>query len=229
MGPMHGKSLKWLSPTVLEMHLHYLIYGLGVKVTQKVAQYRIHHVAYARAKFGAAVSNSLGDVYLQENTLIDLDLRSYKVAQCPLHHGTYAPAKFEAVSPTVLEMHLHYLIYDLGVKVTQKVDQYRLHHVAYARAKFGVAVSNGLGDVYLQENTLFDLDLRSYKVAQCPLHHGTYAPTKFGVVSPTVLEMHLHYLIFDLGIKVTQKVAQYLIHHVAIMHLQSLELLCQTV
>ena len=33
--------------------------------------------------------------------------------------------------------------------------------------------------MHLQENTLFDLDLRvkvTRNVAQCPLHHVTYAP-----------------------------------------------------
>ena len=33
--------------------------------------------------------------------------------------------------------------------------------------------------MHLQENTLFDLDLRN--VAQCPLHHVTYSPTEFEV------------------------------------------------
>ena len=33
--------------------------------------------------------------------------------------------------------------------------------------------------MHLQENTLFDLDLRN--VAQCPLHHVTYSHTEFEV------------------------------------------------
>ena len=40
--------------------------------------------------------------------------------------------------------------------------------------------------IHLQENTLFDLDLRvkvSQNVAQCPLHHVTYAPTEFEVTT----------------------------------------------
>ena len=33
---------------------------LGVKVTQNVAQYPLHHVTYAPVKFEVATSNSLG-------------------------------------------------------------------------------------------------------------------------------------------------------------------------
>ena len=46
---------------------------------------------------------------------------------------------------------------DFGVKVTRNIAQYPLHHVVYAPAKFAVATSNGLGDLRLQGNTLFDL------------------------------------------------------------------------
>ena len=38
----------------------------------------------------------------------------------------------------------------------------------------------------LQENTLFDHDLRvnvTLNVAQCPQHHVTYAPTEFEVTA----------------------------------------------
>ena len=33
---------------------------LGVKVTQDVAQYTLHHVTYAHAKFEVAMSNGFG-------------------------------------------------------------------------------------------------------------------------------------------------------------------------
>ena len=36
------------------------LYDLGVKVTQNVAQYSLHHVTYAAAKFEAAAANGLG-------------------------------------------------------------------------------------------------------------------------------------------------------------------------
>ena len=42
-------------------------------------------------------------------------------------------------------MKIHYLTFDLGVKVTQNVAQYPLHHVTYAATKSEVATSNGLG------------------------------------------------------------------------------------
>ena len=61
-------------------------------------------------------------------------------------------------------MHLQeiqYLTFDLGVKVTQNVAKYPLHHVTYSATKFEVATSNCLGEIHLQENTLFDLDLGS--------------------------------------------------------------------
>ena len=41
---------------------------LGVKVTQNVAQYPLHHVTYASAMFKVATSNNLGDA-LTRNTL----------------------------------------------------------------------------------------------------------------------------------------------------------------
>ena len=74
---------------------------LGVMVTQNVAQYDPHHVAYAPEKSEVAKSNGLGG-YLQENTLYtDLDLW-FKVtqnyAQYPLHHTPYAPTKFEVAT-----------------------------------------------------------------------------------------------------------------------------------
>ena len=44
----------------------------GVMVTQNVAQYPLHHVAYSDTKFEFATSNGLGGVHLKENTLFDL-------------------------------------------------------------------------------------------------------------------------------------------------------------
>ena len=40
---------------------------------------------------------------------------------------------------------MHYLTFDLGVKVTRDVAQYHLHHVTYSTTKFEGATSNGLG------------------------------------------------------------------------------------
>ena len=45
---------------------------LGVKVTQNVAQYPLHHVTYSATKFEVATSNVKEEIHLQENTLFDL-------------------------------------------------------------------------------------------------------------------------------------------------------------
>ena len=50
---------------------------------------------------------------------------------------------------------MHYLTFDIGVKVKRNVAQYPLHHETYAETKFEVATSYSLGE--LQENILFDL------------------------------------------------------------------------
>ena len=70
-----------------KLSLFYLY--LGVKVTQNVAQYPLHHVTYAPAKFEVAMSNSLGDAFT----------RKYKMLPCTLH----ATAKFEVAT---CKMHL---------------------------------------------------------------------------------------------------------------------------
>ena len=52
--------------------LHYLIFDhdLGVKVTQNVAHYPLHHVTYRAAKFEAATSNGLGgDAFTKKNNI----------------------------------------------------------------------------------------------------------------------------------------------------------------
>ena len=61
---MHMQSLKLLRPTFWEeMHLHentLFDLDLGVKVTQELALYHLHHVTYAHAQFVVATSNGLG-------------------------------------------------------------------------------------------------------------------------------------------------------------------------
>ena len=43
------------------MHLHEkTVFDLGVRVTQDVARYTLHHVTYSHAKFEVATSNGLG-------------------------------------------------------------------------------------------------------------------------------------------------------------------------
>ena len=40
---------------------------------------------------------------------------------------------------------IHYMTFDLGVKVTRNVAQYPLHHVTYTATKFEVVRSNVFG------------------------------------------------------------------------------------
>ena len=44
-------------------------HDLGVKVTQDVAQYPLHHVTYSDTKFEVATSNSLGDAFTSKYTI----------------------------------------------------------------------------------------------------------------------------------------------------------------
>ena len=60
-------------------------------VTHNVAQYPLHYVAYAPAKFEVATSNRLGDATKIHNLTSDLDLAikaTLNIAQCTLHHVT---------------------------------------------------------------------------------------------------------------------------------------------
>ena len=49
--------------------IHYLTFDLdlGVKVTQNVTQYPLHHVIYASTKFQVATSNGLGEDTITRN------------------------------------------------------------------------------------------------------------------------------------------------------------------
>ena len=67
---------------------------LRVQVIRNVAQYPLHHVIYAPAKFEVATSNSFrGDALTRKHYLtFDLDLGVkviQNVTQYPLHHVTY--------------------------------------------------------------------------------------------------------------------------------------------
>ena len=43
-----------------------LVLYLGVKVTQNVGQYPLHHVSYVPVKFEVATSSDLGDVFIRK-------------------------------------------------------------------------------------------------------------------------------------------------------------------
>ena len=64
---------------------------LGVKVTQDVAQYTLHHVTYSDTKFEIATSNRLGDAFTRKIHYLtfDLDLGvTQNVAKYPGLHVT---------------------------------------------------------------------------------------------------------------------------------------------
>ena len=55
------KSMSMVHHCKYPLFVPYL--DLGAKVTQNAAQYPLHHVNYAPAKFGVAECNPLGDVF----------------------------------------------------------------------------------------------------------------------------------------------------------------------
>ena len=77
---------------------------LGVKVTQNVAQYPLHHVNHPATKFEVARSNRLGgDTFTRKNQYLTFDLDLWvkvtqNVAQYPLHHVTFSATQFEVAT-----------------------------------------------------------------------------------------------------------------------------------
>ena len=73
MWPIHLHGLRFLRPTVQEeMHLTFDL-DLGVKITQNVAQYPLHHVTYLGTKFEVATFNGLGGgAFTRKYTIFDL-------------------------------------------------------------------------------------------------------------------------------------------------------------
>ena len=81
------------------MHLHenaLLYLDLGVKVTQDVAQYPLHHVTYSNTKFEVARSNSLGGDAFTKNTLFDLGQGHTKC--CPVTSSSCELIRFEGAT-----------------------------------------------------------------------------------------------------------------------------------
>ena len=60
-------NLKPRLQSMVHHHKYLLCYlYLGTKVAQNVAQYPLHHMTYATAKFEVAMSNSLGDAFTRK-------------------------------------------------------------------------------------------------------------------------------------------------------------------
>ena len=71
---------------------------LGVKVTQNVGRYPLHHVTYAPTEFEVTTSKALGGEAFTRNSIFDLDLGvmvTQNVGQYPLHHVNHPATKFE--------------------------------------------------------------------------------------------------------------------------------------
>ena len=136
--------------------IQYLTFDLdlGVKVTQNVAQYPLHHVTYPTTKFEVARSNRLGgDTFTRKYIIWSLTLtlgsRSHKMlpsklTSCDLFSYKVWSCYIKRFRRRCIYKKIQYLTFDLdlGVKVTQNVAQYPLHHVTYSATKFEVATSN---------------------------------------------------------------------------------------
>ena len=96
------------------------------------------------------------ELHLQENTIIHLDLRvRVKVIRDVAQYWLLSGCCVQRFRRRCINRKMHYLTFDLGVKVTQNVAQYPLRHVTYRAAKFEAATSNGLGgDAFTRKNII---------------------------------------------------------------------------
>ena len=69
---------------------------------------------------------------------------------------TLSPAKFEVITFEGIGG-MHYLTFDIDLRVPSNVAQYSLHHVTYAPAEFEVTTYEGVGGDAFTKNALFDL------------------------------------------------------------------------
>ena len=78
------------------MNIQFLTFDLGVRVTENIAQYPIHHLTYSDTKFKLAMSNGLRGAAFTRKYIICMTFDfGIKVipnnAQYPLrHHVTYS-------------------------------------------------------------------------------------------------------------------------------------------
>ena len=88
---MHLRSLMLLRLTVKEMRLQKTVFGLGlgVKVTQDVAKYPLHHVTYAHANFEVVGRRC---IYKKLHSLTFGVKVTQNIAQYLLHHVIYVQA-----------------------------------------------------------------------------------------------------------------------------------------
>ena len=131
-------------------HIPAFIFDLDLGIAQNIAQYPLHYVTFAPAKFEVAMCNSLGGNKLTRKYIIcplTLASRSHEILPSTLY--IMRPMHLQHLKllrPTVMEqMHLQentVLDLDLGFQLTQDVVQHTLYHATYAFAKFNAATFN---------------------------------------------------------------------------------------
>ena len=194
----------------------------------------LHHVIYVTAKFEVATANGLWDALLRKIHYMTLTpmsrgSRSHKMLTStldfmwPMHQQS-----FMLLHPMVKEkMHLQentLFELDLGDKVTQNVAQYPQHYVIYAQAKFDIDTSHGWWEEAFSRKYIkwhWPSGQGHTKCCQVPSTSCdlcTYRVWSYLVKSFRRRSIYkkIQYLTFDidLGVKVTQNVAQYPLHHV---------------
>ena len=105
-------------------------------------------------------------------------------------------------------------LYDLEVKVTLNVAKYHPHHVTYAPANFKVAMSNGLGEDAFTRKYIIWPWLQGQGHMKCCLVPSTSCDLCtckiwscfFKKFMRRCVYKKIHYLTFDLGVKVTWNV-----------------------
>ena len=96
------------------------------------------------------------EMHLQDLQYLTFDemLPSTLYIMRPIQLQSLKLLRLTVLEPRYIYKKRHYLILDLGVKVTRKVAQYPLHHLTDSATKFEVATSNGLGDAFTRKNII---------------------------------------------------------------------------
>ena len=129
-----------------------ILFVLGLKVTQNIALYPLHHVAYAPAKFKVATPDGSEEMHLQIKHYLTFVLElvvnvTKNVAQYPLFHVTYAASKFQIETAN-----------GFGYTITRNVTGGR----TCTHGRTGVLY--GIDNMWLVANSLHD------KTLATPLH-----------------------------------------------------------
>ena len=137
---------------------------LGQEQTQKIAQYPLHHMTYAPAKFEAALSNKLGGNAFTRKIWIDLDPRSgsheaLPSTSCDLCTFKVWSCYSQWLRRCIYTKKIHFLI------LTSRSRRSRLHKMLPSTIDFmwpmhqqSLMLLHPMvkEKMHLQENTLFD-------------------------------------------------------------------------